>query len=55
MKVLRITEEVEKILISLFDAALKSGGFSLHAPLQRVISSLEDDEPCVKFDEVQKV
>lgn len=41
MKILHISEEIEKILITVFDAALKAGGFQLHAGIQKVISEIQ--------------
>lgn len=44
MKVLIITEEIEKILTFLCDASLKSVGLQAHQLVNKLISSIETKE-----------
>jgi len=41
MKFLKISEEIEKHLVTIFDAALKAGGMQVHHQVHAVISSIQ--------------
>jgi len=48
MKVLHITEELEKNLVTIFDAALKAGGFQVHHLIQGVITAIKQEDVAVQ-------
>ncbi len=41
MKFLEITEDVEKVLVSIFDGALKSGGLAVHHLINQVTAAIK--------------
>ena len=47
MKLLKITEETEKLLITVFDAALKAGGFQMSQLINKIIASIEEPQKMV--------
>lgn len=48
-KILEITEETDKILVNICDAALKAGGMQIHGLVNQLINKIkieESSKPC---------
>lgn len=52
MKFIEITPQVDKILATIFDYALKQAGMSVHAHIQSILQSVQEKEDSSKVEKI---